>query len=372
MAKPLVTTLLIVNGLYVMAGSVDPSSGGGVAAPVGSVYLYSAGSTWVKVGAGDPDWVDFRALATDTTIGLVPATGGGTANYLRANGVGPPSWQPIIPTTPGFYGTGIDGDITFPVGTTSLARVMFYRRVTIPAGAIVEMNGYIIFASDFLDAQPGSIIRRNGTNAVLSVAGTTPPGGYLGTGANGSNGATGSAGSTTNLTAQPFPLPLTGPTSGLGGRGGGNGVAGTATGTIAQQSSTFGGLWSMPYISQLTYAGAGNNAPGGGGGTGGNGSGSVVLGLGGGGGGGAGTFTLVARLLNLEGTVQAIGGNGANAQGANGGGGGGGGGGKIIEVYSERTGASVPSVAGGLGGAGTGTFLNGADGSTGYYTQIQA
>ena len=43
----------------VISGEVDPSAGGGVAAPEGSIYLRyvaAAGETWYKSAAGDTDW----------------------------------------------------------------------------------------------------------------------------------------------------------------------------------------------------------------------------------------------------------------------------------------------------------------------------
>ena len=45
----------------IISGVVDPSAGGGVAAPEGSIYLRfvaGAGETWRKTAVGDTDWVD--------------------------------------------------------------------------------------------------------------------------------------------------------------------------------------------------------------------------------------------------------------------------------------------------------------------------
>lgn len=45
------------NGPKILKGSADPTSGGGVAAPVGSLYLRTAaGTLYQKTGATDTDW----------------------------------------------------------------------------------------------------------------------------------------------------------------------------------------------------------------------------------------------------------------------------------------------------------------------------
>lgn len=367
MAKPLATILLIVNGVYVMSGAVDPSAGAGVLAPVGSIFLRSPalpllGQTWLKLGPADTDWVNFRAVFTATVPGLVPPSGGGTANYLRADQI----FAPIVESSPGWFGNGIDG-AKVVVGTEQLTADMFFTTLVIPNGAVLLPGGYRIYCSVSCTVDVGGAIRRDGGDATGSTAGIVAAGtGLLGNGTGGSNGSTGSAGATTGSSTQPRPLPLTGPTSGAGGRGGGNAVVGTATGAITQASPTFGNIWTMPWAGMLRFMEASNNITGGIGGTGGNGSGSVILGSGGGGGAGGGCFTLVSRLIANSGTISAHGGNGGNAQGANGGGGAAGGGGKIILCTRDYSGAGTVDVTGGVGGAGTGTFLNGAVGSTGY------
>ena len=44
---------------FVLVGTVDPSTGAGVAAPIGALYLRNAsgaGQLWLKVGASDTSW----------------------------------------------------------------------------------------------------------------------------------------------------------------------------------------------------------------------------------------------------------------------------------------------------------------------------
>ena len=75
-------------GVQAKTGAADPSAGAGVAAPLGSIYLRSSGSLWVKTGAGATAW-------TSVTAGTAGAQGpAGPAVFLDADGaegeMGPP------------------------------------------------------------------------------------------------------------------------------------------------------------------------------------------------------------------------------------------------------------------------------------------
>ena len=65
MSLPLLATLYKVglNQCEIRSGAADPSAGGGVAAPLGSIYLRegATGELWVKTGAAATAWeiVDF-------------------------------------------------------------------------------------------------------------------------------------------------------------------------------------------------------------------------------------------------------------------------------------------------------------------------
>jgi len=48
--------LILENDVEVLDGVDDPTSGGGVEAPIGSLYLRTNGSTYHKTGAGNTDW----------------------------------------------------------------------------------------------------------------------------------------------------------------------------------------------------------------------------------------------------------------------------------------------------------------------------
>jgi hypothetical protein len=66
MSKPIAADVFVVTtgGPELHAGSVDPSAGGGVAAPLGSIYFRTNGTWWRKVAAANTGWVlDSTSLA---------------------------------------------------------------------------------------------------------------------------------------------------------------------------------------------------------------------------------------------------------------------------------------------------------------------
>jgi len=63
----------------ILAGTVDPSAGGGVAAPEGSLYQRygaGAGEVWMKMGAADTTWFELEA---ESITGGIYTSGGVTA-----------------------------------------------------------------------------------------------------------------------------------------------------------------------------------------------------------------------------------------------------------------------------------------------------
>jgi|GEM_PF-3115827 len=53
-----IAEIRLSNGLYIMSGAADPSAAGGVAAPIGSLYLRTNGEHWRKTGAADTQWTE--------------------------------------------------------------------------------------------------------------------------------------------------------------------------------------------------------------------------------------------------------------------------------------------------------------------------
>lgn len=76
----------LVDGTAYLQGTVDPSAGGGVAAPIGSLYSLDTGgvgSLWVKVGAADTAWTQLGGGAS--TLAAVLAAGA-SANKVAITG----------------------------------------------------------------------------------------------------------------------------------------------------------------------------------------------------------------------------------------------------------------------------------------------
>jgi hypothetical protein len=71
MADPFATDVVQLDDANVLSGTVDPSAGGGVAAPEGSIFLRSNGSAYVKTGAGDTAWTLVQAGAGGGDLVLI-------------------------------------------------------------------------------------------------------------------------------------------------------------------------------------------------------------------------------------------------------------------------------------------------------------
>lgn len=76
------------NDPSVRAGTIDPSAGGGVAAPEGSLfarYVASAGALWLKTGIGDTAWTSLTAGGAGNTLtGAYNEGGAGVGRTIAA------------------------------------------------------------------------------------------------------------------------------------------------------------------------------------------------------------------------------------------------------------------------------------------------
>ena len=269
------------------------------------------------------------------------------------------------------YGDGSDGALTASSGTTTLSRDTYYTNITLSGTAVLDPNGYRVFANGIVTLSGTAAIRSNGGDASGATAGAPA---YT----NGTLGIPSLAGpgSTTNGTGG---APLTVCRGGASGAGG-DGLSGTGGtgGTATAPTAVMGGYRHAPAnLGYIFGTGAGTVLmslirPGCGGGGGGGSTGDV----GGGGGGGGGVICLAAKQIITDvGTIIAAqGGDGADGANNNCGGGGGGGGGCIFITTRDRSGlAGTVSVAGGgaglaiFGGAGV-SGTNGAAGNIHYFT----
>lgn len=279
-----------------------------------------------------------------------------------------------------FFGSGIDGSVTFDGvstvlgvvpsgGTYTLTRDIWPNNMVIAAGVTVNPRGWLIVCKG--DITGSGKIAFNGAHGSGSTGGgsvssqTLPGSNAGGSGTNGAGSATsggsncpvgittGNAGGSGSGTGPSGAI-------GQGGTGGGNG--GAAQGGVATNTLTAaqGYYWSpVAFFSARSVSGSSifTMGSGGGGGAGNTGA------SGGGGGASGGAIHIAARSITGV-SIEAKGGNGANGTGGNSGGGGGGPGG-IIRGYFFTGNAPVTDVSGGTGGASSGTGGAGGDGGDG-------
>ena len=379
------------------AGATFPTSGSEV---LGTVLSTNASGGTYTINVFSPGIPAAGAGGTITGLtGDVTASGSGTATATVVAG-------------PSVFCNGGDGDLTGGSGTTTLAKDMCYRNVTLSSGDKIYMNGFALYVSGTLDlsaADTGAIqVTANsltGGNASTTIGGTNIPGPppVAGTGSvatcSGSNAAGGSNGTTTTGNAGTAPVGLGGFYYGGDGHvigavgGAGASAAGAASSlptntAVLTPTKSIGGptvrLLVVP-AGVTTLGGIGPGQHGAGGSAGG---GDGTHGGGGSGGGGAcgGTILIAARTI-ARGTntnasiIAAKGGTGGAGAAGNasctncggGAGGNGGGGGHIVVIYENITGSTITNAldassgAGGAGSAGTGgaSGTGGTSGSSG-------
>lgn len=286
----------------------------------------------------------------------------------------------------GNYGNGSDGVLNFiSTGSTTLAGatlssgtytmtrdIYLADQSIIAAGSTIKTSGFRIFCAGHLYIN--GTIDSSGNASVANAAGGALA--YSGTISNTTVGEAGAAGGTGNGSAG-----TAAGTNALGGAGGAGGAStdtAGAGGAVTAPAATVQNLQSLPNALLVRVTGTTALALCLGGAGGGAGGGDTTN-LSGGGGGGGGIVALYAQTFSGTGTVSANGGVGgaANATG-NSAGGGGGGGGAIVCASRSITNVAPTitagvtviqgvtfSVAGGAGGAKTGTGGVGVAGSAG-------
>lgn len=329
-----------------------------------------------------------NALAFDAThSGVVPASGGGTATYLRADG----TWASVTGTTASsaWFGPGTDGDITLDGSTTVLGMVpagnVYTATRDIQAHNLTINSGVKLFMANWALQVSGTLtnngtIHNNGKDGQAnSNTGLSTPSGRWYQTVNAQFQNVG-AGTTTSVAGVPKYFF----TAGAGGvTPGGSGHAGTGDGGAggtdnAGNAGANGGSTTLLPQTQIVslddlwngYAQTWNSSPGisirllqfgSAGGSGG--FHSFCAADAGGGGAGGGMCWVAAQKVTGTGAIQARGGIGA-AGGCPGASGGGGGGGMVVFIYETQTGQTVDA-NGGLAQTPTNGGSKGGDGGSG-------
>lgn len=269
----------------------------------------------------------------------------------------------------GLFGDGFDGDATI-VGTTTLAKEMYYNNLTIAGTGTLKPAGFRIFVKGTLTIDAGGSINDDGLsatsgNGAAGLGARQTLNAQSGTGGNGGVNGLGNSGSSSGGSSSVNPLNQA-PQGGAGGAGGANagGTPGAASGPV-QGQRWFGTAWQQ----QGRFTNGTAIAPFNGGSGGGGGGSNNINATGGGGGAGGGLVWIAARNVVNGGRISANGGNGFNGVGTAGdaGGGGGGGGGNVClgTVTNEAASIGVVQCLGGLGGAGFGAGTTGTTGRIG-------
>lgn len=312
----------------------------------------------------------------------------GSTGQISVVASGLPSWA--YPTT-NLFGDESDGDLTV-TGVINLSSPVYYRTLTLNAGANIITNGYPIYCKTLdLSNAPANAITWSGTvgNNSTAAAGGAAPGANTSTYIGGAgNGTAGGASSTTTGAQAGAPVaqnPSNGGrsnSSGAGGAGAAGAQAGGALRGGATVSNSIKYGMAMPGAlfmrnTSMILGGAGGAGGGGGGGSG------TQSGTGGGSGGAGGAMVaifaknVITSGSTASGAITSKGGAGgsagaaANANAGGGGGGSGGGGGYIYFIYQTKTGAVVSNLidasggTAGNGGNGNGTGAGGNGGNGG-------
>jgi hypothetical protein len=363
---------------------------------VGDYVVYSITDPWRG------DWESgFGRLATTTTLERLAVTASSNAGALVSFDVGSKlvycggHSAAMALNDMAIFGDGSDGDVTISSGVTSMARDMYYRKLTISGTGRLITVGYRIFANEIdLSAAPANAITprvmtagnsgsgtaggagKNSDNVLGTIVGTSS----TATGGNGGTTAGASGGQQQNTPSNPTVTVVLGGNGGPGGSGGAG--SGGAGGTTVNNAGTFRLNKTLIFDPQenVIAHGGGNS---GGGGAGGGGDGTVAGGGGAAGGQGQGIVWIATRLFRRGvgtaagaiGLTGGAGGAGAAAAATNrggGGGAGGGGGGHLYMIINALVGTAVADIvelSGGAGGNGGnavgGSGLGGAGGGGG-------
>lgn len=150
----------------ILSGTVNPSSGGGVAAPQGSIYLSTTAGLFEKTGAGNTAWTKVQLKPVSLTAdvsGVLPIANGGTnLSTIPTNG------QLLIGNGTGYSlstltGTTDQVNVTNAAGSITLSLPQSIATTSTPTFNDVQVSG-----SGLGNIQLGQEIARNSSTGVRS------------------------------------------------------------------------------------------------------------------------------------------------------------------------------------------------------------
>ena len=305
----------------------------------------------------------------------------------------PQPYNDAFDGNPNFDGVNTVLGIAPVAGVYTMTQNIGADTIYVRSGVRILTLGFVFWCR-ILYTEAGSYISFNGNNGAGTTGGALFTNqGHLGCagGAGGAGATRTTIGSTAGSVGGGAGSGSVGGASGAGGAGG-TGAGGAYNATTALVANQFR-FWRSPQFASVAWKmpGTGNavaftnvNSGGGGGGGGVQITGQAgVLSLDGGGGGGAGGIVAFwAGVIDARGTIEALGGNGANAvinAGVTGGAGGGGGGsgGSIHGSFGRVARLGTFRIPGGTGGTGAGgatgfAGLNGSPGSLALFVNGEA
>ena len=156
----------------ILSGTTDPSTGSGQAAPIGSLFLFTGGSLFIKTGSADTAWTAIEATVL-AGLGLY-YTGGNTLNVATAN-----ASRIVVGSSVDLALTGISGGTYTKLTVDSYGRAVIGGYIT--SQDVTDALGFVpIPDNGALDALVSTnttgiyIITGTGTSATRSIV--VPPG----------------------------------------------------------------------------------------------------------------------------------------------------------------------------------------------------
>lgn len=165
--KALKQNLDLFGVVKVLSGSLDPSAGGGVVAPQGSIYLSTTNGLYEKTGAAATAWTKVGLLPIDLTTdvtGILPVANGGTGldGSSAANG------SLLIGNNSGFTLSTLTGTANQVSVTNGAGSITLALPQDIATSSDPSFNSVTVTDTDYGTMNIGQTIARAASTGVVS------------------------------------------------------------------------------------------------------------------------------------------------------------------------------------------------------------